>query len=44
MTEIMNLLNVSRTSANTAVNALMKTGQIEKIGIGRMTKYRSLLR
>lgn len=44
MTEIMNLLNVSRTSANTAVNALMKTGKIEKIGIGRMTKYRSLLR
>lgn len=44
MTEIMNLLNVSRTSANTAVNALMKTGQIEKIGIGRMTKYRSLVR
>ena len=44
MTEIMNLLNVSRTSANTAVNALMKAGQIEKIGIGRMTKYRSLLR
>lgn len=44
MTEIMNLLNVSRTSANAAVNALMKTGQIEKIGIGRMTKYRSLLR
>lgn len=44
MTEIMNLLNVSRTSANTAVNALMKTGQIEKIGIGRMTKYHSLLR
>ena len=44
MTEIMNLLNVSRTSANTAVNALLKVGQIEKIGIGRMTKYRSLLR
>lgn len=44
MTEIMNSLNVSRTSANTAVNALMKAGQIEKIGIGRMTKYRSLLR
>lgn len=44
MTEIMNLLNVSRTSANTAVNALMKAGQIEKIRIGRMTKYRSLLR
>ena len=44
MTEIMNLLNVSRTSANTAVNALMKAGQIEKVGIGRMTKYRSLLR
>ncbi len=44
MTEIKNLLNVSRTSANTAVNALMKVGQIEKVGIGRMTKYRSLLR
>lgn len=44
MTEIMNLLNVSRTSANTAVNALMKAGQIEKIGTGRMTKYRSLVR
>lgn len=44
MTEIMNFLNVSRTSANTAVNALLKVGQIEKIGIGRMTKYRSLLR
>lgn len=44
MTEIKNLLNVSRTSANTAVNALLKVGQIEKIGIGRMTKYRSLLR
>lgn len=44
MTEIMNLLNVSRTSANTAVNALLKVGQIEKIGIGRMTKYRSLVR
>lgn len=44
MTEIMNLLNVSRTSANTAVNALLKVGQIEKVGIGRMTKYRSLLR
>lgn len=44
MTEIMNLLNVSRTSANTAVNALLKVGQIEQIGIGRMTKYRSLLR
>lgn len=44
MTEIMNLLNVSRTSANTVVNALLKVGQIEKIGIGRMTKYRSLLR
>ena len=44
MTEIKNLLNVSRTSANTAVNALLKVGQIEKIGIGRMTKHRSLLR
>ncbi len=44
MTEIMNLLNVSRTSANTAVNALMKAGQIEKVRIGRMTKYHSLLR
>lgn len=44
MAEIMNLLKVSRTSANTAVNALLKAGQIEKIGVGRTTKYRSLLR
>lgn len=44
MTEVMSMLNVSRTSANTAVNALLRDGLVEKVGIGRQTRYRSLLR
>lgn len=44
MTEVMSMLNVSRTSANTAVNALLRDGLVEKVGIGRKTRYRSLLR
>lgn len=44
MAEVMSMLNVSRTSANTAVNALLRDGLVEKVGIGRQTRYRSLLR
>lgn len=44
MADVMAMLNVSRTSANSAVNALVKDGQVEKVGAGRTTKYRSLLR
>lgn len=44
MADVMSLLNVSRTSANSAVNALLKDGLIQKIGNGRTTRYRSLLR
>lgn len=44
MADVMAMLNVSRTSANSAVNALLKDGQVEKVGAGRTTKYRSLLR
>ncbi len=42
--DLMKMLNVSRTSANSAVNALLKDGQIEKVGSGRTTRYRSLIR
>ena len=41
---VMKMLSVSRTAANSAVNALLKDGQVEKVGVGRMTRYRSLLR
>lgn len=44
MADVMSLLNISRTSANSAVNALLKDGLIQKIGNGRTTRYRSLLR
>lgn len=44
MADVMSLLNISRTSANSAVNALLKDGRIQKIGNGRTTRYRSLLR
>ena len=44
MADVMSLLNVSRTSANSAVNALLREGMIEKFGSGRTTRYRSLLR
>lgn len=44
MAEVMKMLSVSRTAANSAVNALLKDGKVEKVGVGRMTKYRSLLR
>lgn len=44
MAEVMKMLNISRTSANTAVNALLRDGKVEKMGTGRTTKYRSLLR
>lgn len=42
MADVMSLLNISRTSANSAVNALLKDGLIQKIGNGRTTRYRSL--
>lgn len=42
--EIMAKLQVSRTSANTLVHALMKEKFIEKTGAGRFTRYRSLIR
>lgn len=44
MADVMSLLNISRTSANSAVNALLREGMIEKFGSGRTTRYRSLLR
>ena len=44
MADVMSLLNISRTSANSAVNALLKDGLIQKIGNGRTTRYQSLLR
>lgn len=44
MADVMKMLSVSRTAANSAVNALLKDGQVEKVGVGRMTRYRSLLR
>ena len=44
MAEVMKMLNISRTSANSAVNALLKDGKVEKVGTGRLTKYRSLMR
>lgn len=42
--EIMSLLQMSRTSANTIVNTLMKKKMIEKTGSGRATRYKSLIR
>lgn len=44
MADVMSLLNVSRTSANSAVNALLKEGLVAKVGGGRTTRYRSLMR
>ena len=44
MADVMSSLNISRTSANSAVNALLREGMIEKFGSGRTTRYRSLLR
>lgn len=44
MAEVMALLKTSRTSANMAVSALLRAGLICKVGAGRTTKYRSLLR
>lgn len=44
MAEVMTMLNISRTSANSAVNALLRSGKVEKVGTGRLTRYRSLLR
>lgn len=42
--EIMERLQISRTSANTIVNRLMLEKSIEKTGAGRSTRYQSLLR
>ena len=44
MADVAKKLNISRTSANSAVNALLRDGKVEKIGTGRLTKYRSLIR
>lgn len=44
MAEVMTMLNISRTSANSTVNALLRSGKVEKVGTGRLTRYRSLLR
>ena len=42
MAQIAQMLGVSRTSAYNAVNDLINEKLIEKIGVGRTTKYRSL--
>ena len=44
MPEVVRRLEVSRTSAYEAVRGLIREGKVEKIGSGRMTRYRSLVR
>lgn len=42
--DLMQRLHISRTSANTIVNCLMKDKAVEKFGNGKLTRYRSLVR